>query len=745
VASKKLVSIVIFIAVFIVILTGNPQAANGFSFWILDTSTSNLVNNAQIGKYIANLKAHGIEALLIRFGASEYQRNRQIASEAKKQGLKVIAVLPTDVGLAWDKNPSWRKKDHNGKDILVSGSQKTFCPNSPYWEKVFFPTIRKIASESEIDGFYFDTSFVAYGSGDTCFCTNCRSRFEKETGKKLPPKPISPSTWNDPTILEYVSKRTEWLNALLEHYVQEVNNVKPGALALLSTDYRHDNYKNGISGRYVKKLSTILTPFILETPSRYVVNQKTNLSKNKASKKISASAESELIHLMNRYGYYEFLLKLAAAGSNEKLLIPFVPTTVLSSGIQDNDLLDLEIAQIELAISAGAKGYCFDGQLAASLSAGKTTTSTWENQKLLMYLKQLTIGERGKWIADMHPDSRVAILCNQNALFWEADNSRLLKTVGGMYALLQYGRKIPVSFILPSEPGNKEGAYKLDPNTLSKFDIVIAIGLDYLSREDLQSLRSYLDKGGNLLILGPINRSNTRDPAKDDAFEILGITTEGPPTPSGFLLPAAKHPVFTVPGGFSGPMGSFRLSADKYAAYSYKPKFGDGWDVLAYEVNDEGKRPAIVAKETSVFNIAYVNSDAVSEFDKEMQTVLVNLVIVASRKSTSVFPLKLSATATVNTFKGSDGLTRYINIFTPSGEGETQYRIRTDPNAFPIGGQVILSDGSSREIKITQENREPNEWEMTIGKTGNGILKLGPIKPPFATVKLRYERRENQQ
>lgn len=727
------------------VLTYGYAQANDPFIWVYDPSVSGLTSSAEVSKYLDDLGAHGARGLFIRFDSSQRKWLGQLASEAKKRGLRVIAVVPVNMDVAWTNNPDWRKKDSKGKDVLLNGTQKTFCPNSPYWENVFFPSLREIAQSIEVDGFYFDISKVAYGSEDACFCARCQTRFREETGKKLPARHVSPETWNDPGVYLHALKRVEWLNNLWERYAQEVEKAKPGALALIGTDTRLDTYKNAVSGRHTSKYSSWVTPLVADSPATYAASQMTALKKSgKSLTNASALAENEIIRSMTRYGYYEFLLKLALGDSGGKRCVPIVRSLVSAEGQQDKGWVDLEVAQIELAIGAGATGYCFNDSLASMADRSKVAGSVWQNPKFVEYLKGVTTGERAQWIADMRPDSRIAILCNRNALFWEADNSRLLKSVGGMYGLLQYWRKTPVSFILPSEPGNSESKYKLDPASLSKYDLIIAIGLDYLGREDLLTLRSYLDKGGHLMILGPIGTGakGARGASLDPAFEILGITTEGPATPSGFFLPATKHPAFTVPGGFTGPMGSFRLNPDKYAAYSYKPKFGDGWEVLAYEVNDEGKRPAIVTKETPTYNIAYVNSDAVAAFGTEMRAILANLVVVTSVRTTSIVPTELSAVASVNTFKGSDGLTRYINIFTPHGEGETQYRIRTDPNAFPVSGRVILADGSSREIKISQENRAPDQWEMTIGKTGNGVLKLGPIKPPFATVRLQYERRE---
>ncbi|HUV03632.1 MAG TPA: beta-galactosidase [Armatimonadota bacterium] len=755
-----------------------PACADQQFLWAADTSLGGIADKAKIGACLDSLEAHGVSAIWVQVefpgeGTVSYKKTTlsglrtaakfktgnwadddflsYVIDQARSRGMKVIVLLHGSSRSAWDANPDWRKRDSKGREVL-SGGLENFCTNSPYWDNVFFPMLREIAANYDVHGFCLDTSQVALDTYDSCFCAACKARFEKETGKTLPLKPVDRAKWVNPTVKLHAIKRVEWSNRLFERFSQEVGKAKPGTLVLLKVNGRHDSYKDAVCARHADKYATCVTPELGATPRGYAVAR--NEARKKAGQPLLDEgdlARQEVVLGMNRYGYYEFMLKRALADGGGKPMIPISEYWFAEQASGYMGPLELEIAQIELAITAGAKGYCFSGSLASALAENKSAGTTWQNPEYIAYLKDLTAGERAKWIADMQPDSRVAILCDREADFWAGDGSRLVKSAGALFAALQYWRKTPVTIVSPSEPdqpGFGQSGYRLTADALARYDLVIAAGLDYVSRADLQTLREYLDKGGRLLIMGAIGRHGKflGQPISDDAYEILGITTVGDPEPSGFVLPAAQHPVFMVPKGFTGPMGTFRISDDKYDALSYKPKFGDGWEVLANEVNDNGRRAAILVKETETGagNIGYLNSDMVGGFSSEMLRILANMVVFTTGRSTSIVPLSFSETASINAFKSSDGLTRYIHISTLDGESEVQFRIRADKGAFPVSAEIILGNGKTKPLLITQANRAPEPGEMIISQSGHGLLKLSGIEPPSAIVKIKYEAREEK-
>jgi len=743
--------------------------------WEADTTFGGIADKAQVNQYLDNLKAHSINGIWIQVefygdGAVNYKKTTlsglptlekfktgqwadddflsYAISQARSRGMKVMIKFHGSNYPAWDKNPDWRKRNSKGEEVLWSGRLKNFCVNSPYWDKVFFPMLKEIAANYDVDGFYLDTCQVAYETDDCCFCPSCKARFEKETGKKLPLKPVDRKNWSDPLVKLHAIKRVEWMNQFYEQYGQTIEQAKPGAIALLNVSGSYNSYKDTLYTRHAGKWVTHMTPEPVNTPRMYAVVRNRELKKaGKQPVDERELAKEEIVPAMTRYGYHEFMVKTMLGDGGGKPVIP-ISRFWFTDG-ETMGPLELETAQIESAIGAGAKGYCFFGYLGSALAKNQAAGTTWADERYIEYLKDLTSGERAKWIADMQPDARVAILYDRDADFWTGDYWKRLKSVGGVFAALQFWRKMPVSLIAASEPdeaGFGKSGYKLDPSILSKYDIVIAPGLDYVSRSDLEALRDYTNNGGRLLIMGPIGHHGKflDGSLTDDAYQILGITTVGEPEPSGFVVPVESHPVFTIPGGPTGPFGSFRISRNKYDALSYEPKFGDDWQVLAYEVNDNGKRPAIIIKETPKTSIGYLNSDMAAAFTGDMFRVLDNMVVVTTTHSRSIVPVNFSPTSSVNVFKSADGMTRYIHVFTLDGESDASLRIPANPGTYPVSAEVISGGGEPKPVSIAQVNRDPQPYEMVTAASGNGILKLPDIKPGFAMIKIRYEKKEQQ-
>lgn len=771
-------SVIIALAVVLSVLSISiPARADGPFIWEADTGLGGIADKAEIGKYLDNLKAHYVNGVWVQVelygeGTVNYKKTglsklptaakfktgqwadddflSYVIAQAKSRGMKVMIKLHGSNDAAWNKHPDWRKLDSKGKEVLWSGRLKNFCVNAPYWDTMFLPMVREIAQNYDVDGLYLDTCQVAPEGSDACFCPYCKARFEKETGKKLPLKPVDSKNWVDPIVKLHATKRVEWLNEFYEQYAQAIEQCKPGAAVLLNVSGGYNSYKDGVYARHAGKYVTYMTPEPVNTPRMYAVVKNQELKK--AGKKPIADmdlAREEILPSMNRFGYYQFMVKTMLAEGGSKPVVPFSRFWFTSG--ETMGPVDLEIAQIESGINAGAKGQCFFGYLAGALASGQTKGTAWDNPKFLAYLKDLTTGERAKWIADMQPDWRIAILYDGDASFWNADYWTRLKRVGRLFSYLQYGRKLSVGLVAVSEPdlpGFGKSGYKLTKEILSKYNLVFAPGLDYVSAEDLQTLKDFVDGTGNLIIMGGIGGHGKfpGKPTSDDAYRIFGITTVSGPEPSGYIIPKENHPIFMIPGGFTGPGGSFRYSTDKNAAPSYKPKFGDGWKVLADEYTDSGKRPAILYKsivrnDPTKGGIAYMSSDGVDAFTWQALFVIANMVVVVPSRADVLNCVRFSPETSVNGFASADGMTRYLHILTPKGESGAFMRIRANPGTYPILAQIIVNGGDPKPLTISLANRDPLDNEMVVAPRGNGVLKLADLPPGFAMVKLQYEAR----
>ncbi len=753
--------------------------ADGIRIWEADSGLGNIADKAKITSYLDNLKAHSVNGLWVQVelyndGTVNYKKTTlsklptaqrfttgqwanddflsYMISQAKARGMKVMVKLHGSNHAAWDKHPDWRKRDSKGKEVLWGRALKNFCVNSPYWDQIFFPMVKEIAQNYDIDGIYLDTCQVAYEGDDACFCQACKARFEKETGKKLPLKPVDQKNWADPLVKQHAIKRVEWVNRFYEKFSKAVTAAKPGIEVMLNVSGGYNSYKDTVSSRHAASCVTTVTPEPVETPRMYA--GVTNRSLIKAKQKPRDENElafDEIVPSMNRYGNMEFVTKLMIADGNRKPVVPFSRLWFTYDDIPGMGPVDLEINQIESAIGAGAKGWCFFGYLAHALETGAAKTGTWTNPKFEAYLKDITSGPMSKWLADMEPDSRIGILVSPDASFWNAGYWERFKDIGRLFAFLQFQRKVSTAIIAASEPdipGFGDTGYKLTKDILSRYRLVIVPGLDYISVADMQTLKDYYDGGGKIIFMGAMGRHGKflGGDTTDDAYRLFGLTTVGDPVPSGFLKPTqGNHPMFMAMG--TGKARIFRYASDKYDALSYKLKFNDTWDVLAEEVTDTETRPAMLYTRDSRFDpnngaIGYVNTDMTRSFTSDGWMLMSNLIVVVPSRVDSLMVAKMSPTSSVNAFASADRMARYVHIFTPEGEhGYYHVRLRAESNVYPISAEVIANGGEPRPLAIIQGNRDPGPGECMVTPGGHCTINPGDLSPGFAMIKVVYEQR----
>ncbi|MDH7481820.1 MAG: family 10 glycosylhydrolase [Armatimonadota bacterium] len=751
------------IALLAFMFVGVAQAADtskGPFLWEADTTFAAFADKAKIDSYLDNLKAHGINGIWVQVemytqGTVNYKKTTltglptaqkfktgqwanddylsYVIAQAKKRNMSVIIKFHGSNDVLWDKNPNWRMKDSKANDVLWGGKLKNFCVNSPYWDKVFFPMIREIGANYAVDGFYFDTCQVVFPNSDTCFCSNCQDRFQKETGKRLPMKPVDKENWNDPVVKLYATKRVEWLNEFYQKYRKVVDEAKPGAIALLNVSGGYNSYKDGLSTSAAAESVTMLTPEPVNTPRMYAATE--NLKRKKAGQPPLDErelAKQEISWNMNRYGYNEFMVKTMLADGGGKPVIPISRYWFTDEAAGLMGPTDLEIAQIESGIGGGAKGFCFFGYLGTAIEKGTVSKTAWADSKFISYLKGLTSGEHGRWIADMKPDARTCIIYDRGASFWNGDYWKRFRSVGGVYSLLQCWKKNPVELISvgdPTEPGAPSRRLNLDE--LKRYRALIVPGLDHVTREDLETLRAYVEAGNGLLLMGSIGSEKKLDGTSiaDDAYQIFGISTEGGPEPSGFVIKKEKHPVFMAVEG-TGSFGSFRISPDKNDAASYKPRYDDTWSVMAEEVTDSGRRACVLEKRIGRGRIGYINSSEAKGFTGQMNQLFVNFATYISGTSQLIMPVGMSPASSLNVFKSEDGLTRYLHILTPDGESNFEIRLYADKGYFPVSAEMMQSDGTITPVKMD-----------VASPSGNSVIKIDKIKPTWAIIRIKTEKR----
>ena len=763
----------------VIMLLGGMLRADEVRIWEADSGLGSITDKAKLNSYLDNLTAHGVNGVWVQVeqytaGTVNYKKTTlsnlptdkkfttgqwanddflsYMISQAKTRGMKVMIKLHGSNHAAWDKHPDWRKLDVNGKPVLWGGWMKNFCVNAPYWDQMFFPMVKEIARNYDVDGIYFDTCQVAFEQPDCCFCPACKARFQKETGGKLPQKSVDKANWTNPAVKQHAIKRVEWVNKFYEKYNQAITEAKPNIEILLNVSGGYNSYKDTVSARHAAKYVTTVTPEPVNTPRMYAVVTNQNLVKAKQKPRDENEvANDEIVPSMTRYGYMEYTTKLMLADGARKPVVP-ISRYWFTDEKSPMGPLDLEINQIQSAIGAGAKGWCFFGYLANALDKGTAKNSAWTNPKYIAYLKDISSGPVSKWIADMQPDSRIGILVDRDAEFWNAGYWDRFQDVGRLFSFLQFQRKVSIGLIAASEPdapGFGGTGYKLTKEILSQYKLVIVPGMDYISVEDMQTLKDYYDAGGKMVFMGAMGRHGKflGGATTDDAYRLFGLTTVGEPEPSGFVKPLqGQHPLFVMVGGKPGSV--FRYSKDKYASLTYKPKFTDKWEVLADEITDSGRRAAILYTKDSKFNptlgaIAYVNTDMARGFLPDVFMLISNLIVVVPTKTDAILCAKMSPTSSVNGFASADKMTRYIHIFTPQGErGAYTMKVRANVGRYPISAEMIANGGEPMPMSILTANKNPGPRECVTSPVGNCIINPGDLSPGYAIMKIVYEPRE---
>jgi len=110
----------------------------------------------------------------------------------------------------WDNFPEARIVSVDGKsEKMLMPSQarprrfSTCCPNNPGYRKFVVDQLNEICSTYQFDGFYVDMCFWPM----VCYCSACRELYAKEVGGEIPTK----IDWEDPVWVRFLKKRQEWI------------------------------------------------------------------------------------------------------------------------------------------------------------------------------------------------------------------------------------------------------------------------------------------------------------------------------------------------------------------------------------------------------------------------------------------------------------------------------------------------------------------------------------------------------
>jgi hypothetical protein len=124
----------------------------------------------------------------------------ELCRAAHEDGLAVFARMDSSKAHAdfYQAHPDWFAVDaeghpHKARDFFVG------CVNSPYYEQHIPAILREIIERYHPEGFT-DNSWSGLGRGSPCFCQNCQKKFRARTGQDLPRE----RNWNQALFREWI-------------------------------------------------------------------------------------------------------------------------------------------------------------------------------------------------------------------------------------------------------------------------------------------------------------------------------------------------------------------------------------------------------------------------------------------------------------------------------------------------------------------------------------------------------------
>lgn len=127
----------------------------------------------------------------------------------------------------WDKHPSARSRFADGTVIKQSvGTRErehrfaTCCFNDPGYRMQSLSELEEICKNYDFDGIWPDMTFWP----TVCYCSNCKERYLKETGKKIP----EVINWKNPEFVQFIRTRQRWLVEFDTEITDIIRKFKPG-------------------------------------------------------------------------------------------------------------------------------------------------------------------------------------------------------------------------------------------------------------------------------------------------------------------------------------------------------------------------------------------------------------------------------------------------------------------------------------------------------------------------------------
>ena len=182
------------------------------------------------------LRQAGVNAIFIGEGGI----NAAMLAKLHGQGIKVFAEFATVHNAGYVKaHPDSAPFDATGKPAPAPDGWQGVCPTHDGFRKARMDRARELLKEHAVDGLWLDYHHAHSNweraepiLPDTCFCNRCLTRFQRDTGVKLPdePTPALAKLLLGDLNEKWVQWRCEVLTDWMREFREIIDQTRPTAL-----------------------------------------------------------------------------------------------------------------------------------------------------------------------------------------------------------------------------------------------------------------------------------------------------------------------------------------------------------------------------------------------------------------------------------------------------------------------------------------------------------------------------------
>ncbi len=212
----------------------------------IDDWNPEFLSRINVEEYVAALKDAGVQAAMVKGrphtglayyptkvgrmhrGLNGFDYLGTMIEKCHENGIAVIAYF-TQIfdNWAYDNHPDWRvitaegknMREYRGEPNFKTGRYGIVCPNNPDYRAYVKACLTEMNTLYDFEGMFLDMTFFP----EVCYCPSCRKRYMEETGKELP----RTVDWQDEDWLAFVYRRDEWIADYACFATSCVKAIKP--------------------------------------------------------------------------------------------------------------------------------------------------------------------------------------------------------------------------------------------------------------------------------------------------------------------------------------------------------------------------------------------------------------------------------------------------------------------------------------------------------------------------------------